>query len=580
MINSKEVIKVGNIEIGNKNSIIIQSMTVSDTLDVDKCTKEIVELYNVGCEIVRVTTPSIREAEKIKTIKENLKKKNIFIPIVADVHFTPNAAIVAAKYADKVRINPGNYTDKKKAGQKNYSEQQYQTEIEKAEKKLIPLLEILKKQNKPLRIGVNHGSLSDRITNKYGDTPIGMVQSAIEFVDLCRKHNYYDIVISMKSSNVIVMIEAYRLLFATMKQKGYNYPLHLGVTEAGDGDDARIKSAIGISTLLLDKIGDTIRVSLTEDSVNEIDVCKSIIKNIKQQNKNFISIQKTPKKNKKTSILVSSKNSFFDKTLLDNNDYIYIKNNTRLYDCNTIIDKENWNNKLEKNKNVLLKIEDIKEVDNKLKQAFFVNFLTFKNVEKLKNLNTKSIIVLETDDSFKYHEIRKYIAELLKKDIKNKVILKLNLSNEDDIIINSSIFFGGLILDNFIDGICIDNNSNKTNNIIKVLLSILQATRKRTTKTEYISCPSCGRTLFNLQETTKKIKDKTDHLKKIKIAVMGCIVNGPGEMADADFGYVGSGIKKVSLYKGKKMIKKNIPEEDAVDELIKLIKENNMWIEK
>lgn len=536
---------VGGVGIGGNNPVRIQSMVIPDTLKTEAAFMAAVVLFHHECEIVRFTTASIKEAENLKLIKAKLRGKAIPIPIVADVHFTPNAAIEATKYADKVRINPGNFADRKRFESIEYSESEYQNELLKVREKLIPFIQACIENKVAVRIGVNHGSLSDRVTSMYGDTPLGMVKSATEFIEIFRDFDFHDIVVSLKSSNPIVMVQAYRLFCLEMIKNNWDYPLHLGVTEAGDGEDGRIKSALGIGLLMEDGIGDTIRVSLTEDAKNEIPVARKLADRYVKSNYQFDqhNIEISLKKRKtneieriggthKPVVLSSNENSQAD----------FIFQNQPHF-CFVDLDDEN----------------------------------AFDTISKY----PEKVVVLNLNMPKPFQSTRKFFKSLNELEIKNPIILKKNYADLDkeSTMLFSSIDLGGTILEGNGDGIWIKSDSLSTEELDNLSFGILQATRTRITKTEFISCPSCGRTQFDLQETTAKIKEKTKHLKGLKIGIMGCIVNGPGEMADADYGYVGSGKNKISLYKKQNLVKSNIPTENAVEELIKLIKENGDWKE-
>ncbi len=606
-------VKIGNTFLGKDYPVRIQSMTNTKTSDTLKTVNQCIKIADAGADYVRITAPTIADAENLKNIKSLLIKKGYNIPVIADIHFSPKAADIAAKYVDKVRINPGNYIDKK--NNKNYTNTEYNDELKKLEKKFTDFLKICKKNNTAIRIGSNHGSLSNRIMLRYGDTPQGMVASAMEFLQICKKQNFNNVVISMKSSNVRVMIQAYRLLVNKMFAKNIMFPLHLGVTEAGDGIDGRVKSAIGIGTLLNDGIGDTIRVSLTEPPEDEIPVAKSIINYFEQKltnNKsvdhsnidfNFFEYNKIPTKsilnigdkNKPVVILDFSDTKNFDFSLAGylkkNKNYIKTPTSADFIFTGDILPQQPPDNiyficnskkfNYQKNTFPYFYYNDFLTAKNKSQILNFVEISNtnintgfYKNINKFNNC----VFVLSSKNKNSYIDNRAAVLKLYSKKIKNPVIVKqdYNESNLQEFIVKSSFDNGGLFIDGFCDGIFINNKNQSISKteINNVSFSILQATRVRTSKTDYISCPSCGRTLFDLQDTTKKIKKATSNLVGLKIGIMGCIVNGIGEMADADYGYVGAGTGKISLYKNKKLIKHNIPEKDAVNELIKLIKEN------
>ena len=617
-------VKIGDLLMGGENPIRVQSMTTADTMDTEKSVEESIRMIDAGCELVRLTAPSKKDAENLANIKAELKQRGYSTPLVADIHFTPNAAEVAAKIVEKVRVNPGNYADKKKFEEIDFSDESYSNELIRIEKKFTPLVLLCKKEGTAMRIGTNHGSLSDRILSRYGDTPEGMVESAMEFIRICRKNDYHNLVISMKASNTLVMVQAYRLLAAEMIQEGMSYPLHLGVTEAGDGEDGRIKSAVGIGALLEDGLGDTIRVSLTEDPSYEIPVAQKLIQKFTSENntlqfdeKNLFlpynpfeykrreSLEINNVGGKHAPIVVAdlsakekiSPANFFgfghqysmelDKWNTSDlaADYVYIGNKTLDFEVpgfiKVITDYSNWieNHKSNKSYLPLIGLKELLEIDDK----DIVCFVSVKAEEDLDNLKDykNAIICLETSYNNKTQLFRKFICELAKKDTKNPIVLTYEDTEGDNekFQLNVSSNAGAMLIDGIGDGIWIKNSNQSTQFINSTSFGILQATRTRISKTEYISCPSCGRTLFDLQETTGKIREKTSHLKGLKIGIMGCIVNGPGEMADADYGYVGTGPGKITLYKEKNVVRKNVDESEAVDELIDLIRENGDWVE-
>lgn len=612
-----KVVNIGDIPLGGDYPIRLQSMTTTDTMDIMGTVEQSIKIIEAGADYVRITAPSIKEAENLKEIKKELKKRGFNTPLIADIHFTPNAAEVAARYVEKVRINPGNYADKKKFEIKEYTDAQYQIELERIRNKFTPLVKICKEYGTAMRIGVNHGSLSDRIMNRYGDTPLGMVESALEFVRFCEELNFYDIVLSMKSSNPAIMIDAYRLLVKKMIESHMNYPIHLGVTEAGDGLDGRIKSSIGICTLLEEGIGDTIRVSLTEAPENEIKVCKIIVNRYEYESvwqetqelngKKFEELI-TESKFKVPVVVISLTDKYFNdinnlkslgfwysETLNKWNisetapDYIFIASRDVNYKLPERLKKiynfEYWK-KIE-NKNNSFPLLSLKEYQS--------NFNTLKGTEKFVNVTLNEFdgiyyelfrndkdcnIVISFTADITLNVKKDFILKIRRNGVKNDIVIRIGYGNleQDTFALYSSADTGDLLISGLVSGIWLDYKEIEIAN--KVSFNILQAARKRFTKTDFISCPSCGRTLFDLEETTARIKKATEHLKGLKIAIMGCIVNGPGEMADADYGYVGSGHNKVTLYKGKEIVKKNIDSKDALDELIKLIKDNGDWIEK
>lgn len=621
---------IGKIPLGGNNPVRIQSMTTTDTINTIATVEQTIRMVEAGCEYVRITAPSIKETQNLAEIKKELLKRGYKVPLIADIHFTPNAAELAAKIVEKVRINPGNYIDKKRFETLEYSDAQYEEEINKIRKRFSPLVKICKEYGTAMRIGTNHGSLSDRIMSRYGDTPLGMVESALEFLRICNELNYNDIVLSMKASNTQVMVQAYRMLVNRMELEGMNYPLHLGVTEAGGGEDGRIKSAAGIGALLEDGLGDTIRVSLTEDPEFEVPVAISLADRYKnrKEHKPIFKITENPLKpfeyNRRKSIeligiggnnvpkVISdfSKCDLLDYRTLESigykyeestdkwfmsdaaADFIYLgkkefdfelpPNLKRIYDYEHWIDKEN-----NLSSYPLISFNDYRLKKNETALFNFVSLtLDELNDEVSEFLKDEQniIIVLETANQHGLAEQRRVFIELMNKGINNPVIIKRKYSgiSNEEFTLYSATDFGGLLIDGFGDGVWVEADSIKDlseSDINRVLFGILQAARVRISKTEYIACPSCGRTLFDLQETTEKIRVRTEHLKGVKIAIMGCIVNGPGEMADADYGYVGSGIGKITLYRGKDVVKRNINSSESVEELIGLIKEDGNWIE-
>jgi (E)-4-hydroxy-3-methylbut-2-enyl-diphosphate synthase len=635
-------VKVGNLLLGNLNPIRIQTMTTTDTMNTKATVEQSIRCIEAGAELVRITAPSKNEAENLLNIKNELHKRGYVTPLVADIHFTPNAAEIAARIVEKVRVNPGNYVDKKKFELIEYSDRDYLEEIERIRNRFTPLVKICKEYGTAMRIGTNHGSLSDRIMSRYGDTPIGMVESAMEFLRIAESENYYNIVLSMKSSNVQVMVQAYRLLIENMyAELGHCYPLHLGVTEAGDGEDGRIKSAIGIGTLLEDGIGDTIRVSLTEDPEFEIPVCKDIVKryaDVKNYKIPRINNSSLPFLNKKAGVRssfevqniggkyvpvvvadFSKKNKIARQDLEDIGykydeltgkwnigdmaaDYIFCSDKPVDFELPGTLKVINYYDtwKLNQYKEKAFPIFDEgKYMDDNIMKSQSLNFVMLdcyskgypsfdKKIlfEKIKH-DTTVVLCLSSTNKNAMQSVRRMFIELEENDIKNPAIIICD-SNDDTMnvsLIHYAIETGALLIDGFGNGICTryyysDIAKQPDYKLMNsIAFGILQASRTRISKTEYISCPSCGRTLFDLQETTAKIRAVTNHLKGVKIAIMGCIVNGPGEMADADFGYVGSGPGKITLYKGKDVIKRAVPENIAVDELISLLKESEAWVE-
>ena len=559
--------------IGSDYPIRIQSMTTVSTLDTDASVDQAIRIINAGGEMVRFTAPNIKEAENLENIKNILRKKGHNTPLVADIHFTPNAAITAAKIVEKVRINPGNYVDRKKFEIKEYDDKTYNNELLKIEERFVPLLEVCKKHNTAMRIGTNHGSLSDRIMNRFGDTPLGMVESALEFLRICNKHNFDQVILSMKSSNPLVMVHAYRLLVQKMDEENMHFPLHLGVTEAGDGIDGRIKSSLGIGSLLNDGIGDTIRVSLTEEPEFEIPSAKKIIDKIEISNPISSNDSRLSSYQKRITSKILNIGGDSVPVVISNSNVLFEGNRPDyLYEEHLI------NHKNEK----FPYFPSLKEYRQSEHKSDVINFVSL-NKETITNsiissMPTNVVFVFDFDNSvadFRY--ILNFFEE---QDIANPVLFKKNYEEEnfERLCIDASIDFGTMLLEGMGNGLWLHSDTHQ-DRINELSFSILQNTRTRIFKTDYISCPSCGRTKFDLQETTALVKEKTNHLKQLKIAVMGCIVNGPGEMADADYGYVGSGKGVISLYKGKDLIKRNISSKDAVDELVSLIKANDDWVE-
>lgn len=616
-------VMVGNVGVGGENPIRVQSMTTVDTMNTKGSVEESMRMIEAGCEIVRLTAPSKKEAENLKNIKDELVALGKNTPLVADIHFTPNAAEIAADYVEKVRVNPGNYADKKKFEEIDYTDASYQQELIRIEEKFTPLVLKCKKLGRAMRIGTNHGSLSDRILSRYGDTPEGMVESAMEFIRICEKNGYHNLVVSMKASNTLVMVQAYRLLVATMKENGMAYPLHLGVTEAGDGEDGRIKSAVGIGALLEDGLGDTIRVSLTENPEYEIPVAQKLVQkfeHIDSGNENdgftFDNLTYSPfEYNRRVSKEVvnlgdhhvpvvfadlSSKDhitpaNFFgfgytysiqlDKwNLMDlAADFVYIGTHEIDFEIpgtlRLVQDFSTWKINKRKDSIPFLQWNELSEINAAATFFLDVDLNTTFDITQLSNY-PNAILVAHCSNSHKTPLFRKFRLNLDKNSIKNPVVLRIDSSVEDQetFQLNVSSDLGIHFIDGFGDGIWITGKQS-LQFINSTSFGILQATRTRISKTEYISCPSCGRTLFDLQETTAKIRARTSHLKGIKIGIMGCIVNGPGEMADADYGYVGTGPGKINLYKEKTVVKKNVAEEEAVQALIDLIREHGDWVD-
>ncbi len=675
------VVHIGDVAMGGANPIRIQSMTTTDTMDTLGTVEQSIRMIEAGCEYIRITAPSIKEAQNLANIKSELRKRGYSAPLVADIHFTPNAAEVAARIVEKVRVNPGNYADKKKFDILDYTDLEYMAELERINQKFTPLVKICKEYGTAMRIGTNHGSLSDRIMSRYGDTPQGMVESAMEFMRMCEALNYYNLVISMKSSNPQVMVQAYRLLVQTMVAEGMNYPLHLGVTEAGDGEDGRIKSAVGIGTLLEDGLGDTVRVSLTEEPEAEAPVAIALVNRYSERARKAESRQ-----DRKTANSLWTKSEIeHPKSEISHNPYAYKKRET--YEANAfigghmvprvvidlsaanlknpsvlndagylyspILDKYNmadqsvdfvyladqlpsftfpgnlkqlynhstW--KVLANKTNCHPVFTLSEYINADNRTSALNLVRISNADLdselfgQMQLDKGLIFVLETNELhgmadqrsffFKLEEFGLNVPVIIRRiysfgesgsaEVRNSVSLEVEKSESlEDVSpvshltshishlstalqLSAATDTGALLVDGFGDGIWIDAPQLPANVITSTAFGILQATRSRISKTEYISCPSCGRTLFDLQETTQLIRSRTSHLKGLKIGIMGCIVNGPGEMADADYGYVGAGPGKITLYRGKQVVKKNVNTAIAVDELINIIQEDGNWLE-
>ncbi len=654
-------VKVGDVGIGGNNPIRVQSMTTTDTMDTEATVRQVIDLYEAGCEIVRITAPSIKDAENLRNIRDGLRRQGIKIPLVADIHFTPNAAMKAAEFVEKVRINPGNYADKKKFAVIDYSDSIYEKELERLEEAFRPLVLKCKEYGIAMRIGTNHGSLSDRIMSRYGDTPLGMVESALEFVSICERYDYRNIVLSMKSSNVQVMIAAYRLLAARMYELGMDYPFHLGVTEAGDGEDGRIKSAIGIGSLLEDGIGDTIRVSLTEDSVHEIPAARAIaagydagrneiftepaadlheprdpfnyarrwsqtvelpafnyggVHHVRVEVPLQTPIGDTPHAFSEIKSLCRAGTEEIAKAEIircEITDVSQVSALQKIYEavqtgrlpvvisacvvrqkglaeqavpfCDRLhfLPSENWKEEITTlvramkgydKKGLHLEMSaEWDRVDMDAATELAAQWIQVCYREDFKNVS----ISLNGEDPV--HINRVLVAKLHQKGLPSAVGLNYQPIAQRPTLFEASIQIGALLCDGIGDAIYIGDHHMNSGDLVRLSFNILQAARLRISKTEFISCPSCGRTLFDLQEVTARIKSKTGHLKGVKIAIMGCIVNGPGEMADADFGYVGSGVGKINLYVGKELVERNIDMADADQRLIDLIKSKGLWNE-
>ncbi|MCE2776708.1 MAG: (E)-4-hydroxy-3-methylbut-2-enyl-diphosphate synthase [Algoriphagus sp.] len=630
-------VRVGDVWIGGDNPIVVQSMTTVDTMDTQGSVEQCIRMIESGCQLIRITAPSLKEAENLRNIKEELRKRGYNTPLVADIHFTPNAAELAAKIVEKVRINPGNYADKKKFEVIDYTDASYAEELERIRERFLPLVKICKEHGTAMRIGTNHGSLSDRIMSRYGDTPLGMVESALEFLRICEDEQFYDIVISMKSSNTQVMVQAYRLLVQKLNEGGFKpYPLHLGVTEAGEAEDGRIKSAVGIGTLLEDGLGDTVRVSLTEDPEFEGPVARALIDRYTSRSGHaplaalasypidpfvYTKRQVTEVYNfggqnvprviadisalsKVTDREMKAVGHFYlpelDKWKMNDLgcDFIYSGANPIPFMLPNGM-KEIQNYSVWKavgdqlNKFPLFQIpeyQDAPEVHHEL------NFLSVSTANihqaiSLVGARKDTVLLLSSSNAHGMPDLRRAFVALLEANCTVPVVVQVSYPahTADQTMLYAATDVGGLLVDGLGDGIVISLNPEASQDRKQVLeqiklhnsvsFGVLQAARTRMSKTEYISCPSCGRTLFDLQETTAMIRKRTDHLKGVKIGIMGCIVNGPGEMADADYGYVGSGKGKITLYKGKEVVKRSVASEKAVDELINIIREDGKWLE-
>ena len=627
-------VHIGGVALGGTNPIRVQSMTTIDTMDTIGSVDQVIRMVDAGCEYVRITAPSIKEAQNLENIKKELRKRGYSVPLIADIHFTPNAAELAAKIVEKVRINPGNYADKKKFETIEYTDASYNAELDRIREKFTPLIKICKEHGTAMRIGTNHGSLSDRILSRYGDTPLGMVESALEFLRICADHDYHEIVLSMKASNTQVMVQAYRLLVQKLDAEGFEpYPLHLGVTEAGEGEDGRIKSAVGIGTLLEDGLGDTVRVSLTEEPEYEAPVARMLVDRYTGRASHAaipavstIPIDPYGYHRRETNEVVNFGGSNVPRVIADVSgariesykelkfighfylpeldkwkmndlgaDYIYSGMSPIRFmlpnGLKEIVDFEAWQQLDDHvNKYPLFRKGDALNLKHE-----HLNFLELDSDELdeeaigLIKANPTIVVILKTDNAHAMASLRSGFFRMMNADIKNPVVIKraYQVMSEDHLQLYAATDIGGLLIDGMGDGALLStaksNDETGRLELIKLYnntsFGILQAARTRMTKTEYISCPSCGRTLFDLQETTAMIRKRTDHLKGVKIGIMGCIVNGPGEMADADYGYVGSGKGKITLYKGQEVVKRNVPSENAVDELIQIIKDDGNWIE-
>ncbi|MFT4552520.1 MAG: (E)-4-hydroxy-3-methylbut-2-enyl-diphosphate synthase [Chlamydiales bacterium] len=628
-------VMVGNVGVGGDNPVRIQSMTTSDTRNVEETVEQIIRLVDSGCDIVRITVQGMKEAKACEHIKNSLIQKGYTVPLVADIHFYPPAAMTVVEFVDKVRVNPGNFVDKRATFKSlEYDDETYHKEILRIEEKFGPLVEKCKKFKRALRIGTNHGSLSDRIMNRYGDTPEGMVESAIEFANVCRQHDFHDFMFSMKASNTRVMISAYRLLAEKMYSLGWDYPIHLGVTEAGEGEDGRVKSAIGMGSLLLDGLGDTLRVSLTEDPWEEIDPCQRLVK-LGVAHSKAMGVEAFVEKHRVSTSYHKRESDVASNPLLHRDGTVVVGLSRKDIQCEDffvslgcLADNEGL---IEKGigtvdavflKEELLLGEEFEKIstlqsigvavfsefsfqgghrvftleeaqknqlNKEIRKRF--DFNTVKTEETFtvivnddeeqwaKLLNLKTSLIFFSPKKNSVHQSRKFFDYLQEIGLRTPVLLSFHYCDElDDVMIQAAAEMGSLLCDGLGDGVMV-RAPYGSDFATTLSFNILQGSRLRTVKTEFISCPSCGRTLFNLQEVASRIREKTSHLPGVKIAIMGCIVNGPGEMADADFGYVGSRTDKIDLYVGKECVEKNIDFDEADERLIELIKAHGRWEE-
>jgi (E)-4-hydroxy-3-methylbut-2-enyl-diphosphate synthase len=636
---STVTVRVGDLPLGSEHPIRVQSMTTVDTMDTEGSIEEVIRMVNSGCEYVRITAPSVKEAQNLENIKKGLIHRGVRVPLIADIHFTPNAAELAARIVEKVRINPGNYADRKRFEIIDYTDQSYAEELERIREKFLPLITICKEYGTAMRIGTNHGSLSDRILSRYGDTPLGMVESALEFLRICEEMNYHEIVLSMKSSNTQVMVEAYRLLVQRLDEEGLKpYPLHLGVTEAGEAEDGRIKSAVGIGTLLEDGLGDTVRVSLTEAPENEIPVARALVDRYSHRlphqriepidhspinpfqytrrqthevyNIGGLNVPRVIADYSTTHVEshedLRSVGHFFlpvpDKWRMNDQgvDFIFSGNHPIPFmlpnGLKEIMNYPQWIAHADRpNKFPLLTIDDYIAID-KAQMHPSLNFVQGDaqsfHEDFLNQLadQPKVVLILTSSNKHAMADMRRVFFRLLEAKVKVPVIIKRTyLPGTEETVLYAATDVGGLLVDGLGDGIWLEPKHEAVltkelqmkaaSEFNALAFGVLQAARTRMSKTEYISCPSCGRTLFDLQETTAMIRKHTEHLKGLKIGIMGCIVNGPGEMADADYGYVGMGKDKIALYRGQQVVKRSVKADQAVAQLIELIREDGRWIE-
>ena len=623
-------VPIGDVPMGGMHPIRIQSMTTVDTMDTQGSVAQAIRMIDAGCEYVRITAPSVKEAQNLAEIKKELRRRGYPTPLVADIHFTPNAAELAARIVEKVRINPGNYADKKRFETIDYTDASYNAELARIRDKFLPLIRICKEYGTAMRIGTNHGSLSDRIMSRYGDSPLGMVESALEFLRICEDEQYFSVVLSMKSSNPQVMVQAYRLLVNRLQEEGLKpYPLHLGVTEAGDGEDGRIKSSVGIGTLLEDGLGDTIRVSLTEEPEAEVPVAFALARRYDDRSTHadippYVHYPITPfaynrrntrqvvnfggehhiprvladfsQKEKLTPASLFSVGYHYSVPLDKWNiadmacDYVYLGNKVIDFEIpgtlGVIYDHGTWIAQRHRDRSYPLfeTSQYVASAEGSSQLNFVRVKLSSLSDEWIDNLKKDPTVVLliETNNTHGMAEQRRLFAWLMENDCDVPVVIVRTYEGitSEQLQLHAATDIGGLLVDGLGDGVFIRAHGCASDKQVnETAFNILQATRTRISKTEYISCPSCGRTLFDLQETTARIRSRTSHLKGIKIGIMGCIVNGPGEMADADYGYVGSGPGRITLYKGKEVVRRNVPALNAVDQLIDLIREHGDWLE-